>query len=1582
MSHFSSVIIGNESLAIQCGALLLEEGHTIRALVTRNRDVINWAQDQDITVLEPGRDLAQRLTTNLAGRPFDWLLSIANLDIIPKSVLALPRRGAVNFHDGPLPHYAGLNAPVWAALEGEKEHGISWHMIEGGVDEGDIIAQSTFAINETDTALTLNTKCYAAGIESFPEVMRQLASPEPARQKQDLSKRRYCARDDRPEGGARLDFGKAAGDLARLVRILDHGDYWNPLGVAKFEAGGRLWLAQGAEISNSPSGAAPGAVVAADRDQLTIATRSGDIILTKFADCEGREVCAQDITRVGAILPSPGPDELSALTQALSPLAAHEPSWRQKLEAITPLELPLIEQSKGAPQPITRVINGVGEMSMARVGAAFGILALRLAQASSVDFAAPAPLLPGKAASYGCPWMPIKLSASGSVSSLTKALGEALLESADKVPFSADLIARLPGADGPALPLLGICDNPEAGLIGPSALTLAVEPDRITLLGDRSRVSAQVLDLYGDRLAHLLAHLDQSEDITALSILPERERHTLLVEWNDTKKEYNPNTCIHTLIEAQVDRTPHACALAFEGESLSYKELDEAANQMAHHLVSLGVRPGVIVGLHVPRSAQLVIASLAIMKAGGAYLPMDPAYPAERTALYAQDSQAAVIITTQELAAELEVGSACLLILGKETGSFALTRVESGVRGEDLAYMIYTSGSTGRPKGVMVEHRNVANFFVGMDDRIPHKEGSVWLAVTSLSFDISVLELFWTLSRGFKLVLSGDESRALVSGDTPSGAGLGGMEFSLYYWGNDDGVGRDKYRSLLEGAKFADENGFCAVWTPERHFHAFGGPYPNPSVTGAAVAGLTKNIGVRAGSCVAPLHHTARIAEEWAVIDNLTNGRAGLAIASGWQPDDFILRPENTPPENKPAMFRQIADLRKLWAGQSVEFARKDGKMHGVVTQPRPLSKTLDLWVTTAGNPETWKEAGRNGCHVLTHLLGQSVDEVGEKISLYHEALREAGHDPARFKITLMLHSFLADTRDGAREIAREPMKDYLRSAAGLIKQYAWAFPAFKKPKGVDNAFQLDLGSLTEDELEGILDFAFERYFNDSGLFGTIEDALARVHQVKDIGVTEIACLIDYGIPVDRILEGLKPLAEVVKIANEGVGPAQDDYSIAAQIVRHGVTHLQSTPSMARMLAMNEEASDALLHVKQLMVGGEALPGALVAELNGLTKAPIENMYGPTETTIWSTTQTASGAGEGVVSIGTPIANTQVYVLDEVQEPVPLGVAGELYIGGDGVTRGYWQREELTRERFIPDPFSAVEGARLYRTGDLARWRLDGTLEFLGRADFQIKLRGYRIELGEIESAIDQLDGVRQSVVIAREDQPGAQQLVAYIRAENPLDEAALKTALGEHLPAHMIPARFVALEAFPLTPNKKVDRNALPAPGKPAIAAAKPILKTAEKPVSDGANGAAVSLEDITTGIATIWSETLGIPEFSARDNFFNLGGHSLLAVQAHREIRSRLGVSKLSITDIFRYPVLGDLAQAVAQKAGVSGSLTNGAASADMSQSAPGSSDQAENQAKDQARASETSAQQKALARADAMARRRALRANRSRT
>jgi hypothetical protein len=546
-----------------------------------------------------------------------------------------------------------------------------------------------------------------------------------------------------------------------------------------------------------------------------------------------------------------------------------------------------------------------------------------------------------------------------------------------------------------------------------------------------------------------------------------------------------------------------------------------------------------------------------------------------------------------------------------------------------------------------------------------------------------------------------------------------------------------------------------------------------------------------------------------------------------------------------------------------------------------------------------------------------------------------------------MLHTYLAGDRETARQVARGPMKDYLRAAAALIKQYAWAFPAFKRPQGVANPMDIDLSTLTSEETEAILDFAFQRYFEDSGLFGTVEDALVRVEELKRLGVDEIACLIDYGIPKALVLEGLRPLAEVLRRANAGASAADGDYSIAAQIVRHGATHLQCTPSMARMILMNDEARAAFGRLKHLMIGGEALPGTLVAELQkAAPKATVENMYGPTETTVWSTTARAD-ASQPVAPIGTPIANTQVYVLDDALAPLPVGAQGELWIAGDGVTRGYWRRDDLTADRFRPDPF--VPGGRMYRTGDLARWRADGTLDFAGRSDGQVKLRGYRIELGEIEAATEGVAGVRQAVAMVREDAPGDHRLVLYVTGDGRASPEAIRAQLTAQLPAHMVPAHVVVLAEFPLTPNRKVDRKALPAPQAGNAAPVEATVEAAFVAPSEG----------VQEVIARVWQKVLNVPKVGARDNFFALGGHSLLAVQAHRELRTELGTDRLSITDIFRYPTLSALAQHLGGTPSPSA-----AAPADAPAAAGGAA----------------SGEAQAAQRADAMARRRMMRAGRA--
>ena len=294
------------------------------------------------------------------------------------------------------------------------------------------------------------------------------------------------------------------------------------------------------------------------------------------------------------------------------------------------------------------------------------------------------------------------------------------------------------------------------------------------------------------------------------------------------------------------------------------------------------------------------------------------------------------------------------------------------------------------------------------------------------------------------------------------------------------------------------------------------------------------------------------------------------------------------------------------------------------------------------------------------------------------------------------------------------------------------------------------------------------------------------------------------------------------------------------------------------------------------------------------------NGYGPTETTTFAITHDVRHVEEGARSIplGRPIANTQIYILDSHGEPVPVGVSGELYIGGAGVARGYLNRPELTAERFVSDPFALAaghEGARMYRTGDLGRWLPDGTIEFLGRNDHQVKIRGFRIELGEIEARLLAVPGVREAVVLAREDVPGDKRLVAYCcGAEVPASE--LRSALSGALPEYMVPAAYVHMDSLPLTPNGKLDRRALPVPDGDAFGA-----RAFEPPIGP-----------VESALAGIWSELLGIERVGRNDHFFELGGHSLLAVQLVSRIQDRLLLS-MPLDLVFRSPRMHELADLI---------------------------------------------------------------------
>ena len=359
--------------------------------------------------------------------------------------------------------------------------------------------------------------------------------------------------------------------------------------------------------------------------------------------------------------------------------------------------------------------------------------------------------------------------------------------------------------------------------------------------------------------------------------------------------------------------------------------------------------------------------------------------------------------------------------------------------------------------------------------------------------------------------------------------------------------------------------------------------------------------------------------------------------------------------------------------------------------------------------------------------------------------------------------------------------------------------------------------------------------------------------------------------------------------------------TIPDEIRQYHVTHMQSTPSLARMIAVNPDGLASLGRLKKLFLGGEALPPSLIRQLRQAFRGEMHNMYGPTETTIWSTTFPIMGDSDSI-PIGKPIANTQVYVLDSGLQPVAAGEPGDLYIGGDGVVRGYWQRPDLTAEKFLSDPFRP--GNRMYRTGDIARFLPGRDLEFLGRADFQLKLRGFRIEIGEIEAALENQAGVGQAAVAAREFTSRLQtqthtedkRLVAYVvpKSGTELEVADLRAALAATLPEYMVPSNFVFLDSFPLTANGKIDRNALPHPS------------TLENETSAASEMPRNELEGVT---AQAWKDALGVDSVGLDENFFDLGAHSLMVAEVHMQLQQVLG-RELSLVDLFQFPTVTALA------------------------------------------------------------------------
>ncbi len=1453
----TAIFVGDGSLLIECAGQFVAKGGSVLGVVSANERVREWASAATLPVF--GNPSAP----DLGDRSADFVFSVANLTVLPDTVLAAATKAAINFHDGPLPGYAGLNATSWAIIAGETSHAVTWHEMTGRVDGGPIFAERDIVIAEDETAFSLNAKCFEAGVAAFGEMLVDLFAAGLTGRAQ-TGERRWFGRDKRPDALATLDFSRPTAELSALVRGLDFGSYANTLTLPKLWNGERLIVVRKLQVLDQP-GVGVGVVVSVSEDGLSVATSDGVVALSGFEDLNCTVISGLDL----GFAPGGKVPIFDAARLEYGQAAKADGYWSDRIRGLK--SAPLAHAKAGlvgcaaVHASATVPLGMTDDQIVAAFGCWLGLLS------GETEFALSVPNGTGGSEPWvsGQTLVEFRLNADErvpvAVERYIKAKNAARPLTGDLVARLAEGAERLHGADVVSVAIVNTDSSPDDTLAG-RRLVLALGSGSARLSGRRDLFDTAGLAQAAEQLSAFLREfaVGGDKDLRDLGLGGSPDL-------TGPQTVHDQTGTVHHAFDARAKATPDQAALQADGAVLSFAELHQRATVLAGALAARGAKSGVVVGLCLERSADLVIALLAILKTGAAYLPLDPGYPADRVAFMIKDSGTPLVVASGAVAGRLGLDQS--KVIGPDAkGELLVTQIG---RSDDLAYLIYTSGSTGTPKGVMVSQANVLNFMAGMDAVVPHKAGDKLLAVTSISFDISVLEIFWTLTRGLTLVLQTDGAAADL---TPG--------FSLFYFASEAaGTGQHAYRLLLEGAKFADENGFEAIWTPERHFHAFGGLYPNPAVASAMIAGITKNVKIRAGSIVLPLHHPVRAAEDWALVDNLSGGRAGMAIASGWQPNDFILQPQNFD-TRKDVMLQSIDMIRALWRGEAVEFPNHKAEMIKTTTLPRPVQAQIPLWITAAGNPETFAAAARKGCGVLTHLLGQTFEEVAEKIRAYRVAWAEAGHEGSG-TVTLMLHTFVGDDEEAVRNTVRAPMRSYLKSAVDLIKRASWSFPTFVQKGSVSGMTPqqvFEKEELSKEETDALLDHAFDRYYRESGLFGTPDSCVEIVRKVAAIGVDEIACLIDFGVDTDLALAHLhhiKALMDKVK----GAGGVSRKASVAEYVVENDVTHLQCTPSAASMLLADSPGRTALGRLQAMLVGGEALPPDLARGLRMQVPGVLLNMYGPTETTVWSSVARLDVVGE-TVPLGAAIANTTLSVRNAFGQAIPDGIAGELWIGGDGVSQGYWQRPDLTADRFVDRG-----GMRLYRTGDLVR-RNGDALAFLGRIDNQVKIRGHRIELGEIEAKLTALPDVRLGIVVAQADAGGDLRLVGYCTANSgvKLDPKEIRLALAEVLPDFMQPSIIVPLERFPMTPNGKIDRKALPSP----------IAQAVESQEASG---------DTEEAIAEIWREALGLAHVGVTENFFDLGGHSLLVVQVQRRLKQRFN-KEIPIVDMFRFSTIQALA------------------------------------------------------------------------
>jgi amino acid adenylation domain-containing protein len=800
---FSCFIIGESTLPIKCAEVILRKGQRLFGMISNDVQIKEWAKRNKIPYI-PARK--RDILAALEQEAFDYLFSVWNLFILSEDILALPLKGAYNMHDAPLPRYAGVYAPTWALLRGEKTHGITWHVLEKGIDTGDIIKQVSIDIDKEETTLSLHLKCFKAGVGAFEALIDDLAAGQVTGQKQDLDERNYFKPAMRPTPACLISFNWDADKIAGFMRALDFGDYDNPFGTTKIGIGREFFILPEISVLDSSTPQPPGTIININEESLIVSTASTDIEIRKILTIDGKAMVIPDFVRKYGLSKGSYFNEIESDTDTAarideySPIIyKHEGYWLKKLRDLQPFRFPDVflstpgtkgEEAEGPAKqrfPIPGEIETIDYITTRNdfILTAFAAYLLRLTGIYAFDMGCTDLFLQqeingleGLFAKH----VPLHVEADSeqTFNQFYKNLQKELKRIRKRKTYMRDILMRYalsastPGNNLPiGVILVDSLENHDLFYTGQLAFVIPSDGNECICLYNPLSLDEKNIDKLLCYFSVFIKEVCSNPllSIPGYSLVDDKDRHRLLYELNDTDAEYSTDKTLMQLLEEQVKKTADKTALVFKDRRITYMELNEKVNRLARQLRDRGVEANSIVGLMTGRSIEMIIGLFAILKAGGAYIPIDPMYPGERIRYMLEDSNSKILLINNKDKLEKFTANTSPLVfidledMGNYRGdSSDLPVINSPM---DLVHVLYTSGTTGTPKGVMIENRSVINLIKGITDIIDYRPDDGVLSLTTLSFDIFGAETLLPLTRGIKVVIASVEDQV-----APAAAGL------------------------------------------------------------------------------------------------------------------------------------------------------------------------------------------------------------------------------------------------------------------------------------------------------------------------------------------------------------------------------------------------------------------------------------------------------------------------------------------------------------------------------------------------------------------------------------------------------------------------------------------------------------------------------------------------------------------------------------------------------------------------------------------------------------------------------------------